>query len=64
MRERPLHARLPLNVVARGTRVTAPLLAIGDLVMTRRQLLNLAHLAKRSAKSLIAATGPESTTRA
>jgi hypothetical protein len=42
-----LHTRLLLKVVARGNRVTAPLLCVGDLVMARRQLLNLAALAER-----------------
>jgi hypothetical protein len=40
--------RLLLKVVTAGGRVTAPLLAVGDLIMARRQLLNLAALAERS----------------
>ena len=39
--------RLLLKVVARTGRWTAPLLSVGDLVMARRQLLNLARLAER-----------------
>ncbi|HEX4245579.1 MAG TPA: hypothetical protein VHY77_08435, partial [Acidimicrobiales bacterium] len=35
--------RLLLKVVARAPRVIAPLLSLGDLVMSRRQLLNLAR---------------------
>jgi hypothetical protein len=42
-----LHTRLLLKVVARGNRVSARVLCIGDLVMARRQLLNLAALAER-----------------
>jgi hypothetical protein len=38
--------RLLLKVVAAGRRTITPLLAIGDLVMARRQLLNLAALAE------------------
>jgi hypothetical protein len=44
-----LQTRLLLKVVARGSRVTAPLLSLGDLFMARRQLLNLAALAERDA---------------
>jgi hypothetical protein len=43
--------RLLLKVVAEslpGARATVPLLAIGDLVMARRQLLNLARLAQHN----------------
>jgi hypothetical protein len=40
--------RLLLKVVARPSRAIAPLLCLGDLVMARRQLLNLAHLAQRT----------------
>ncbi len=42
--------RLPLKVVlrrGRGSGVLAPLVSVGDLVMARRQLLNLAELAAR-----------------
>jgi hypothetical protein len=38
--------RLLLKVVARPHRAVAPLFCLGDLVMARRQLLNLAHLAQ------------------
>jgi hypothetical protein len=47
--DRDLQTRLLLKVVARGARVTAPLLSFGDLIMARRQLLNLAALAERDA---------------
>jgi hypothetical protein len=40
--------RLLLKVVTAGGRVIAPLLSVGDLIMARRQLLNLAALAERS----------------
>ena len=43
--------RLLLKLVTSGGRVTAPLLSVGDLVMARRQLLNLARLAERTAGS-------------
>ncbi|MER5670373.1 polyketide cyclase [Pseudonocardia alni] len=38
--------RLLLKVVMGGTRVLAPLVSVGDLVMARRQLLNLGRLAE------------------
>jgi hypothetical protein len=41
--------RLLLKVVMGNGRAIAPLLSVGDLVMARRQLLNLARLAERSA---------------
>jgi hypothetical protein len=41
--------RLLLKIVTSRGRVIAPLLSIGDLIMARRQLLNLAALAERSA---------------
>jgi len=41
--------RLLLKVVTRRGRAIAPLLSLGDLVMARRQLLNLAHLAEQAA---------------
>lgn len=43
------NTRLLLKIVTRSGRVLAPLLSIGDLVMARRQLLNLARLAEQSA---------------
>jgi hypothetical protein len=41
--------RLLLKVVTRERSALTPLLSLGDLVMARRQLLNLAHLAERAA---------------
>jgi hypothetical protein len=41
--------RLLLKVVVAEGRWLAPLLSVGDLVMARRQLLNLKQLAERSA---------------
>jgi hypothetical protein len=41
--------RLLLKVVTAGGRTIAPLLSVGDLIMARRQLLNLAALAERTA---------------
>lgn len=38
--------RLLLKVVMGGTRALAPLVSVGDLVMARRQLLNLGRLAE------------------
>jgi hypothetical protein len=40
--------RLLLKVVTPGARWSAPLLSLGDLVMARRQLLNIQRLAERS----------------
>ncbi len=40
--------RLLLKVVARTTRWAAVGLSVGDLIMARRQLLNLRQLAERS----------------
>jgi hypothetical protein len=37
--------RLLLKVVTRERRALTPLLSLGDLVMARRQLLNIARLA-------------------
>jgi len=41
--------RLVLKVVVAQGRWLAPFLSVGDLVMARRQLLNLKELAERSA---------------
>jgi hypothetical protein len=41
--------RLLLKLVVRRWRMLAPLLSLGDLIMARRQLLNLAHLAEQAA---------------
>ncbi len=41
--------RLLLKIVTSRGRLTAPLLSVGDLVMARRQLLNFARLAERTA---------------
>jgi hypothetical protein len=41
--------RLLLKIVTRSGRLAAPLLSVGDLIMARRQLLNLAALAERTA---------------
>ena len=46
-----LQTRLLLKVVTAGGRMIAPLLSVGDLIMARRQLLNLAALAERTAAS-------------
>jgi hypothetical protein len=43
--------RLLLKVVTRVGRAIAPLLCLGDLIMSRRQLLNLARLAEQVAPS-------------
>jgi hypothetical protein len=43
-----LETRLLLKIVISGGRIIAPLLSVGDLIMARRQLLNLAALAERS----------------
>ncbi len=42
------HTRLLLKVVTAQGRAIAPLVSVGDLVMSRRQLLNLARLAEHS----------------
>ncbi|MEU7905096.1 hypothetical protein [Actinoplanes sp. NPDC049118] len=39
--------RLLLKVVMRANRCAAPMLAVGDLIMARRHLLNLKRLAER-----------------
>jgi hypothetical protein len=38
--------RLLLKVVMRTSRLAALMLCVGDLIMARRQLLNLKHLAE------------------
>ena len=43
------NTRLLLKIVMRRGRALAPLFLVGDLIMARRQLLNLARLAERSA---------------
>jgi len=43
------HTRLLMKLVTAGGRVTAPLLSLGDLIMARRQLLNLKALAEGTA---------------
>jgi len=40
--------RLLLKIVTAGGRWVAPLLSVGDLIMARRQLLNLKHLAEQA----------------
>ena len=41
--------RLLMKIVCRCGRIVTPLLALGDLVMARRQLLNIKQLAERAA---------------
>lgn len=43
--------RLVVKIVTGGGRWFAPLLSVGDLVMARRQLLNLKQLAERESRS-------------
>jgi hypothetical protein len=43
--------RLLLKLVARERHPLTPLLSLGDLIMARRQLLNLARLAEQSART-------------
>jgi hypothetical protein len=50
---RPDGTRLLLKVVARTARWAAPGLSVGDLIMARRQLLNLKQLAERHHDSKI-----------
>jgi hypothetical protein len=45
------NTRLLLKVVSSQSGISARLLSMGDLIMARRQLLNLAHLAEQSAAS-------------
>ena len=45
------HSRLLLKVVMATRRVLAPALSVGDLVMARRQLLNLKQLAEAGVSS-------------
>jgi hypothetical protein len=40
--------RLLMKIVCQKGRMVAPLLALGDLVMARRQLLNIKRLAEQS----------------
>jgi hypothetical protein len=49
--------RLLLKIVSPRRRVTDPLLSIGDLLMARRQLLNLRRLAERSAAARASSEG-------
>ncbi len=44
-----LRTRLLLKIVTSSGRLYAPLLSVGDLIMSRRQLLNLATLAEATA---------------
>jgi hypothetical protein len=44
--------RLLLKIVTPGGRGLAPLLSVGDLVMARRQLLNVKHLAEHQSPTL------------
>ncbi|MEP7020038.1 MAG: polyketide cyclase [Pseudonocardiales bacterium] len=46
--------RLLMKIVAAKGRLTAPLLTVGDLVMARRQLLNLKRLAEQGAPTPLA----------
>jgi hypothetical protein len=51
--------RLLLKIVAAGGPVRGPLLSVGDLIMARRQLLNLGRLAEQTAPtSSVAGTMP------
>jgi hypothetical protein len=47
--EDPNTTRLLLKVVGRTSRWIAPALSVGDLIMVRRQLLNLKQLSERHA---------------
>ncbi len=49
----PRETRLLLKIVMGRGRAIAPLLSLGDLVMARRQLLNLAGLAERDASQTL-----------
>jgi hypothetical protein len=49
--------RLLMKIVATRFSLLAPFLSVGDLVMARRQLLNLKHLAERDAVSRLGNPG-------
>lgn len=49
--EEGLKTRLVLKIVTSRGRLYAPLVSVGDLIMSRRQLLNLAALAESTAAS-------------
>jgi hypothetical protein len=51
--EQGSRTRLLMKIVASRGRLAAPALCVGDLVMARRQLLNLRKLAESGARSLI-----------
>ena len=51
--------RLLLKVVVKGGRMIAPFVSVGDLIMARRQLLNLKKLAEKTARREAEATDLE-----